>query len=248
MEENDESLNKMQLNSSLAKRQRKILRIKKIILDGASELFIKNKYENVSMSDIADFVAFSRATLYNYFATKEEIYFEIGTQYTKELTVKIRNIINNSKSGLDVVLSHCKIALEDILENPLTPQLLENLYIKHNEMNTFDSFTKAAIFDDYSTEFNAKIDALESPIKNFSKAYLAYRRLVISEFRRGKEDGSIKSSFEDFDFFSLLNILFLGTGSFFRAIMFPGKQIGLTGKNVIDKILNLIETRLTGKN
>ena len=47
------------------------------IVDVAKEAFSKQGFENTSMSEIASRVGGSKATLYNYFASKEELFFEI---------------------------------------------------------------------------------------------------------------------------------------------------------------------------
>jgi AcrR family transcriptional regulator len=52
-------------------RQKKFLRQE--ILDAASELFVKNGYENVSMRRIADKIEYSPTTIYLYFRDKAEL-------------------------------------------------------------------------------------------------------------------------------------------------------------------------------
>lgn len=47
---------------------------KQAIVDTAKEIFCQQGYENTSMSEIANRVGGSKATLYNYFKSKEEIF------------------------------------------------------------------------------------------------------------------------------------------------------------------------------
>jgi len=230
---------------NLTKKERKISRNKNIILDGASELFLKFNYQNVTMSDIADSVALSRATLYNYFGTKEEIYFGIGLRYAKELTNKMKKLFDSRKTGLEGLLSLYKFIFEGLLEIPLIPQIVENLYKNLIEFNLFNSFISAAVLEDESTEIQAKIDTLDIHIMDFTKAFINYRKVLNAEFRRGKEDGSIQSNLDEIGFFSLMNILYLGSGSFFRNFQFPTNQNGMTGKQVIELILKITESQLT---
>ncbi len=66
-----------------------------------------------------------------------------------------------------------------------------------------------------------------------------------SEFQRGKRDGSIKTSLDDLGFFSMMNIVYLGSGGFFRSFQFPLKQYGMTEKKIVELILDLIKSQLT---
>lgn len=232
-------------NLSLTKKQRKIIRIKNIILDGATELFLKKTYENTSMSKIADFVALSRATLYNYFKTKEEIYYDIGTRYGQDLIKKLQKLKDPKKSGLEVLISIFKILLEDTIENPFIPQILANLYLKLNDLNLLNIFFYDAVNENKSTEFKASIGSLDRHIMGFTNIFVTYRIIMNSEFQRGKKDGSIKTSLDNFGFFSIMNIVYLGSGGFFRSFQFPLKQYGMTEKKIIELILELIISQLT---
>jgi len=230
---------------NLTKKQRKISRMKNIILDGASELFLNRINENVTMSDIADSVALSRATLYNYFGTKEEIYFGIGSRYAKELINKMKKLLDPSKTGLEGLLSLYEFIFEGLLEFPLIPQIVEKLYLILIDLDLFNSFIDAAIFEDNSAETQAKIDSLDEHIIELVKIFISYRRILNAEIRRGKEDGSIQLTLDLLANFSLMNIIYIGSGSFFKNFQFPLNQRGITGKNVINLILRTIRSHLT---
>ena len=188
-------------NENLTKKERKKLRLKNIILDGASELFLNRNYKNVTMSDIADHVALSRATLYNYFGTKEEIYFGIGTRYARKTTNEIKNMSDSKKTGLEGLQSIHKIIFEGLTENSLIPQIFEDLYEVLNNSNLFNIFIGAFIYEDQTTEITAKIESLGMYIRDFVKALNNYSKIFNAEFRRGKEDGSIHSSLDELGFF-----------------------------------------------
>jgi len=243
MENRDDESN----TKNLTKKQRKISRIKNIILDGASQLFLNQRYENVTMSDIADFVAFSRATLYNYFRTKEDIYFAIGSRYAKELINKMKKLFDSRKTGLDGLLSLYKFIFEGLLEFPLIPQILESLYQILNELNLLESFISAALLEDDSTEIQAKIDSLDKHIMDFAKYIINYRKILNAEFRRGKKDGSIQTPLDELRFFSFMNIIYLGSGSFFRNFQIPLNQKWMTVNEVIELILKIVESQLTNQ-
>ena len=78
-----------------SRKQRETELRKQIILDAAETLFRTNGYENTTMDQIATQSEFSKGTLYNYFASKDELYlaiaikaYDIIIKYTKEFTEK----------------------------------------------------------------------------------------------------------------------------------------------------------------
>ncbi|MFA6939636.1 MAG: helix-turn-helix domain-containing protein [Clostridiaceae bacterium] len=58
------------------RRQEKEIR-RKDIVDAAEQIFFSKGYENVSMDEAAKEAEFSKRTVYAYFNSKEQIYFEI---------------------------------------------------------------------------------------------------------------------------------------------------------------------------
>jgi len=50
------------------------------ILQAAAQVFQEMGYERASMGDISSHVGFSKATLYSYFASKDELFYEVMTQ------------------------------------------------------------------------------------------------------------------------------------------------------------------------
>lgn len=53
------------------------------ILEAAAEVFQQMGFERASMADICARVGYSKATLYSYFASKEELFYEVMTQATE---------------------------------------------------------------------------------------------------------------------------------------------------------------------
>ena len=58
------------------KRQEKEIR-RKDIVDAAERVFFSKGFENASMDEVAKEAEFSKRTVYIYFNSKEQIYFEI---------------------------------------------------------------------------------------------------------------------------------------------------------------------------
>jgi AcrR family transcriptional regulator len=60
-----------------------------LILDGAERLFVEKGYVETSINDIAEAADFSRTSVYQYFASKEEIYLRILDRYGDLLTERV---------------------------------------------------------------------------------------------------------------------------------------------------------------
>lgn len=72
-------------------RQKKFLRQE--ILDAASELFVRNGYENVSMRRIADKIEYSPTTIYLYFKDKAELLEEVCRETFARLVQRLSKIL-----------------------------------------------------------------------------------------------------------------------------------------------------------
>jgi AcrR family transcriptional regulator len=78
------------------------------ILDAAERIFFRQGVEKATMDDVAQEVELSKATLYLYFSSKEEIYFAIYRRGQDKLFNMIENAtktIRNTREQLSVYLS-----------------------------------------------------------------------------------------------------------------------------------------------
>jgi len=73
-------------------RQRKYLRQE--ILDAASELFVRDGYENVSMRRIADKIEYSPTTIYIYFKDKADLLDQVCKETFSRLVQKLSKIMD----------------------------------------------------------------------------------------------------------------------------------------------------------
>ena len=69
---------------------------RKEILDAAMEMFMKNGYENTSVSDIVQKLNVAQGLFYYYFKSKEEVFRAALEQYTDEFTGKLVAIVRDS--------------------------------------------------------------------------------------------------------------------------------------------------------
>jgi AcrR family transcriptional regulator len=67
-----------------------------LILDSAERLFVEKGYGETSINDIAENADFSRTSVYQYFASKEEIYLRILDRYGDLLTERVTRATANA--------------------------------------------------------------------------------------------------------------------------------------------------------
>lgn len=92
------------LDKMTAKENSKILKRNKII-DSASLLFSRKSYHEVMMEEVAKLASIAKGTVYNYFSSKEELYFSIMKGRMEKLNSSLTEKISQEKSSLDSLRS-----------------------------------------------------------------------------------------------------------------------------------------------
>ncbi|MHA2289567.1 MAG: TetR/AcrR family transcriptional regulator [Promethearchaeota archaeon] len=189
---NSEEKTVVNLEQKFSKKQRKIIRTKKIILDAAESLFNENKYEEVRIDDIAEKSALSKATIYNYFHSKEGIYYSIGVRAFLMINNITRERLASTASGLEIleelIRANMKGRKDYRLYNEITNRFL---LIDHN-------LTKKIV--NISRKRKAKRlaeDGNELGVTNIVLADYLDQLRIFTDFwsqiiRKGVEDGTIK--------------------------------------------------------
>jgi len=70
---------------------------KQIIIEAATRLIIQKGIEKTSLSDIADEAGISKGSLYYYYASKEELIFDITDTHITQISENLFSIIEDSK-------------------------------------------------------------------------------------------------------------------------------------------------------
>lgn len=156
------------------KRQKK----EKIILDAAEKVFFPGGYEKAKMDDVANACQMSKASLYFYFKSKEDIYMAITYRAFQELINRYYAIIEE-KSDLNG-FERVKAIFEGYADFSL------EFYHYHEALFYYMSLLRnGELADSGLTEsiYYKKIQGIQNlPIK-----------IVVDEIEVGKADGSIKS-------------------------------------------------------
>ena len=146
---------------------------RKKIIDKAWELFTKNGYEETKVEDITKDLGISKGSFYTYFATKEELLYEVLEKIKKEIIENLENI-NVNQMPEKVLEDYVKAKMNHAVK------ILNNMKLKAVEKHLIDP--KLRIFfqelREKSTNF-IKINIVE---KFNSKNGNKYNTDVISEF------------------------------------------------------------------
>lgn len=76
------------------------------IIASAKELFIKNGYEDTSMSDIAALVGMNRSGIHYYYRTKEKMFQAVAGSIINEILPTVNNILDNDKMSFFEKVEH----------------------------------------------------------------------------------------------------------------------------------------------
>ena len=178
------------------KKSVKIQKRKKII-DKAWELFIKNGYEETKVEDITRKLGISKGSFYTYFATKDELLYEILEKIKKKL-INVLGAIDISQE-LDKVLEDYvrakmnnavqllnNMRLNIVEKNVLNPKL-RNFFEELREISV--NFIKINIVEKFNNKNGNKYNLqIISEFILISVEEFLFDELVLKSFRNMKED------------------------------------------------------------
>lgn len=146
---------------------------RKKIIDKAWELFAKNGYEETKVEDITKDLGISKGSFYTYFATKEELLYEVLGKIKKEVIENLENI-NVDQTPEKVLEDYVKAKMNHAVK------ILNNMKLRAVEKYLIDPKLRILFqeLQEKSTNF-IKINIVE---KFNSKNGNKYNADVISEF------------------------------------------------------------------
>ena len=146
---------------------------RKKIIDKAWELFAKNGYEETKVEDITKDLGISKGSFYTYFATKEELLYEVLGKIKKEVIENLENI-NVDQMPEKVLEDYVKAKMNHAVK------ILNNMKLRVVEKYLIDPKLRILFqeLQEKSTNF-IKINIVE---KFNSKNGNKYNADVISEF------------------------------------------------------------------
>ena len=121
--------------NNLTKTERKHQKNRLAIIAAARTLFENKLYDEVSMEDIADEAALSKQTLYNYFSSKEAIYFGIGIDDFKGTFERVQKIKETNLTGREQVLKLSEGLFNALVSFGLNNQIYRRFLLVNNQLD-----------------------------------------------------------------------------------------------------------------
>jgi len=242
MKNGEETMAAEEPKSDLTKKQKKIDRVKKVILEGAAKLFLNRPYEDITMGDIADEIALSRATIYNYFGKKEDIYLGIFAKELDEICAKYLSRSANPKSEDDKNLLMAKILLKKIQKQPLIYRIYIYFLARIRELNISGG--------ELITAHGFNIDYVKSQIPSQSdyksliklmKSYNSYVKLSISDTIKDSNPKLVQSPSKLMHLYYILSILINGYGFTSSFPVQALTEVKSSNEKIVQLLLELIE-------
>jgi AcrR family transcriptional regulator len=173
----------------MSRRRQKKERMRNIIIQAAKEAFTKQPYDNINMDQIAEKALLSRATLYNYFDTKETLYLEIGIKTWQEMQQLIPPLIINDPTGMDKIMRLAPIGFYGVLENPLGYDILRKYMENNNQAET-------PIEETYKKHTQEELENLPTTSETIQLRYFhelqKYVQVWVDIIQQGQKDGTIR--------------------------------------------------------
>jgi len=104
------------------------------IINAAEALFLSKGYDNTSMEEIANEALYSKGTLYNYFDSKDDLFFAIGSNVYSLMIKYTEDFISKEKPGINQIRAVGYAFYEFAKNYPNYSQVLYELSLKIPEI------------------------------------------------------------------------------------------------------------------
>jgi len=173
---------------------------RKKIVDKAWELFAKNGYKETKVEDITKDLGISKGSFYTYFATKDELLYEVLEKIKKEINRNLENINVNQvpekvledyvKAKMNYVVKILNnMRLNSVEKYSIDPKL-RNFFEELKEKST--DFIKINIVEKFNSKNGNKYNAdVISEFILISIEEFLYDEFVLKNFQKMKDDDLI---------------------------------------------------------
>lgn len=141
--------------STLSRKQREMLEREELILDVAQSMLNQHGYNHLTMDRVAEAVEYSKGTIYNHFASKEDMVCSLGCRFIKNLIEVFERAYHYDGSTRE---RYSAIGIGYSLYNQLHPYDSQNIQTLKNN----------AVREKVSEEKLAEMESLEQKITKIS--------------------------------------------------------------------------------
>lgn len=113
------------------RKEREKLEMRRLIMDAAMDMFVKDGYEKTSIRNIADKIEYSPATIYLYYKDKDELLWGLQTEAFEKLAEAFREGITATEP-IQQLRQMAKLYVEFGMSNP---DLYDLMFILRSPMN-----------------------------------------------------------------------------------------------------------------
>lgn len=191
------------------------------------------------MDDIAEQADLSRATLYNYYPSKETIYFEIGIQNLRAISQRQRAIVTPESSGLEQIVRLSEDIMRGLFEQPLDQEIMRHFLVTNSQSKipASEILKKMEAGEEAGDPSNIIMARYLQEIREFEKIWE-------EAIQAGFKDGSIQ---HDLNADQLTHFLFMIISGIIDRVhleRIPLEKMNLTVENIVTLTIDLIRKDL----
>jgi AcrR family transcriptional regulator len=191
-------------------RERKKQMTREAILQAAWELFLEKGFEGINMNDVEKKAVVSRSTLYNYFPTKETLYFAAGLRDQAMKREELNKKKPEAQTGLEEVLLLCRNMIQVMVDfpihNDISRRFLQNKNLMMGTVNVANINPKKGA----GKEKPDTLITAERIVGDYLKEIISFQNTWEKAIERGIQDGSINSEFTAHQLTTLVWVLIGG--------------------------------------
>lgn len=189
-----------------------------LILDAARKVFSEKGFHEARLEDIAAAAGFSKASLYNYYEDKENIFMTLAAREYCRVMEKLQESIDKDRSFLDNIRESLRIILSVFGEHFA-------IILAISSFRVMNILNMQRLCEEHEKKFD-----------HFRDSYAKMQEIIVELISLGKKRGEVKSSLDN-------ETLAQYYGSILRGVLFEWKVAGKVGEiNLeIDRIVTFLK-------
>lgn len=183
-------------NAGKSLRERKEVKTRQTILDTAEDLFNSFGISQVSVQDIADQAMLSRATLYNYYGSKDGIMYGLVSQRLKEGNERLKQLVVAPLDPYEKLKKFIEVSLDASLASPSRYAILRRFLKMDNAREVSLEKEYEHYFNDENNSFTdlPEIDLETTYQLKYLEEIWRYERSLVQIIQEGQEKDVIIDS------------------------------------------------------